>query len=214
MGRVSFQMRNPPEIYLEPQETTLPQNLELNLDMAYRKKGRNQPPLASSEVLGVYSLIGALNPQDLNIYEAEIRYRHVRRGRKPKLDSPGAVYHYLGDVCLRFPVNETFWVIMLDRKQYAIARNLCTTGILHTSLAHPREVFRPAILCNASSIVIAHNHPSGDPTPSAADIQITRQLREASKTVDIPILDHVIMGNRDDDPNRKGFYSFREAGLV
>jgi DNA repair protein RadC len=75
-------------------------------------------------------------------------------------------------------------------------------------------VFRPAILQSASAIVCVHNHPSGDPSPSQADIRATRQLREASNTVQIDLLDHIIMGNREDDPNAQGYYSFAESGLL
>jgi DNA repair protein RadC len=59
-----------------------------------------------------------------------------------------------------------------------------------------------------------HNHPSGDPSPSASDIQLTRQLREAGSIIDIPMLDHVIVGDREADPLARGYYSFREAGLL
>jgi len=74
---------------------------------------------------------------------------------------------------------------------------------------NPREVLRPCILCNASAFAVAHNHPSGDTDPSRADIQVTRQLREAGKTIGIPLLDHVILGDAYSTP-----YSFNEAGLV
>ena len=63
-------------------------------------------------------------------------------------------------------------------------------------------------------MIVVHNHPSGDPSPSAADIQVTRQLREASRIIDIDLLDHVILGTKEDDPARAGFYSFRNAGLL
>jgi DNA repair protein RadC len=69
-------------------------------------------------------------------------------------------------------------------------------------------------LASAAAIVCVHNHPSGDPGPSAADLSITKLLREASKTVEIDLLDHVIIGTKDDDPLGRGYYSFREAGLL
>jgi len=87
-------------------------------------------------------------------------------------------------------------------------------GTATAALAHPREVFRIAVLASASSIIAVHNHPSGDPSPSAADIQLTRQLREAGQALDIPVLDHVIIGNVLDDPLSRGYYSFREVGLL
>jgi DNA repair protein RadC len=67
---------------------------------------------------------------------------------------------------------------------------------------------------SASSIICAHNHPSGDPAPSAPDLHVTRQLREAAKAVDIELLDHVIVGRAGSDPTGKGYFSFREAGLL
>jgi DNA repair protein RadC len=89
-----------------------------------------------------------------------------------------------------------------------------TSGTATASLAHPREVYREAIQQGATAVVCVHNHPSGDPAPSAADIQVTRQLREAARTVDIELLDHVIVGTTAADPQGRGYYSFREAGLI
>lgn len=78
----------------------------------------------------------------------------------------------------------------------------------------PREVFRGAILASASALVVAHNHPSGDPAPSSADIVVTRMLRDAAKVIDIELLDHVIVGEKTADPLGVGFYSFRGANLL
>jgi DNA repair protein RadC len=109
---------------------------------------------------------------------------------------------------------EKFWVLCLNRKNRLIKQVEITSGIATASLAHPREVFRPAIRESASAIVCVHNHPSGDPAPSAADIQITRILREAAKAVDITLCDHVILGRSEADPLSRGHYSFREAGML
>ena len=94
---------------------------------------------------------------------------------------------------------EKFWVLCLNRKNRLVKRVEITSGIATASLAHPREVFRAAIQESASAVVCVHNHPSGDPAPSAADIQVTRQLREAAKAVDITLLDHVIVLSKDLD---------------
>ncbi len=83
-----------------------------------------------------------------------------------------------------------------------------TRGILNSSLVHPREVFRLAIIHGAAGLIVAHNHPSGDPAPSADDKAVTAQLVEAGRLLDIPIYDHVIIG----DDGR--FFSFAEAGLI
>lgn len=109
---------------------------------------------------------------------------------------------------------EKFWVLCLNRRNRLRKRVEISSGTATAALAHPREVFRSAIRESASAVVCVHNHPSGDPSPSAADIQLTRQLREAAVAVDIPLLDHVIIGRRGADPLGRGYYSFREAGLL
>jgi DNA repair protein RadC len=112
------------------------------------------------------------------------------------------------------PDVEGFWVFMLDRKNRLKMFTRCTEGTATAALAHPREVFRAAVVSSACTIVCAHNHPSGDPAPSSADVQITHLLREAGKTLEISVIDHVIIGRTGADPMGKGFYSFREAGLL
>ena len=107
---------------------------------------------------------------------------------------------------------EKFWVLCLNRKNRLIRQVEITSGTATSSLAHPREVFREAIRHGATAVVCVHNHPSGDPAPSAADVQVTRQLREAARTVDIELLDHVIVGRPVADPQGRGYYSFRESG--
>ena len=109
---------------------------------------------------------------------------------------------------------EKFWALCLNRKNRLIKLVEVTSGTATASLAHPREVFRAAIRESACALVVCHGHPSGDPSPSAADVQITQLLREGAKTVEIALLDHVILGRRGADPLDKGFYSFREAGLM
>lgn len=109
---------------------------------------------------------------------------------------------------------EKFWVLCLNRKNRLLRQVEVTSGTATSSLAHPREVFRAAIRHGATAVVCVHNHPSGDPAPSAADVQVTRQLRDAAKAVDIDLLDHVIVGRAAADPLGRGFYSFREAGVL
>ena len=109
---------------------------------------------------------------------------------------------------------EKFWVLCLNRKNRLLKKVEVSSGTVTSALAHPREVFREAIREAATAVVCAHNHPSGDPAPSAADLQITRQLREAAKAVDIDLLDHIILGRPNADPAGRGYYSFREAGLI
>ena len=109
---------------------------------------------------------------------------------------------------------EKFWVLCLNRKNRLLKQVEITSGTATSSLAHPREVFREAIRHGATAVICVHNHPSGDPAPSAADLQITRQLREAARAVDIDLLDHVILGRPEADPRGLGYYSFRQSGVV
>lgn len=148
------------------------------------------------------------------IYEAKLTYNLISLGDDIVLNRPDLVTQYLKSAFDENPVVESFIVILLDRKNHPIGRHLCTVGTLTSTLAAPREVFRAAILGNAAAIIVSHNHPSQDPSPSAADIQITRQLREAAKVVDIELLDHVIVGHPKFDPRGLGYYSFREAGVL
>ena len=108
---------------------------------------------------------------------------------------------------------EVLVVLTLDTKNGVIDRHLVTIGTLNCSLAHPREVFRPAISDNAAAIVLAHPHPSGDPTPSPEDVRITRQLVEAGRVLEINVADHVIIGRKRPD-GRFDYLSLRESGMV
>ena len=109
---------------------------------------------------------------------------------------------------------EKFWAILLDAKNCLKGSPMeITEGLLDASLVHPREGFRPAIRAACAAVVLAHNHPSGDPTPSAEDIRITRQLINAGRIVDIRVLDHVIIGKALSADGRD-FLSMREAGIV
>lgn len=99
-------------------------------------------------------------------------------------------------------------VLLLDTQNQIIGIHTVTIGTLDAALVHPREIFKPAILANAASVILAHNHPSGDPTPSAEDRTVTRQVVAAGTTLGIEVLDHVIVG----EPHR--YHSFRECGLM
>jgi len=104
-------------------------------------------------------------------------------------------------------LQEVFYVLTLDTQSRVISCQEVTRGTLNASLVHPREVFRLAIAEGAAGIVVVHNHPSGDPTPSADDRTVTRQLVDAGKLLDIPVYDHVIIGDGR-------YVSFAEAGLL
>jgi DNA repair protein RadC len=106
---------------------------------------------------------------------------------------------------------ECMAVLLLNTKNHMIASEIVTTGLLDRSLVHPREVFRPAILRNAATLVLVHNHPSGDPTPSATDIRATRQLVKAGKIIGIKVLDHIIIAAGPDGMKHQ---SLRESEVV
>lgn len=131
----------------------------------------------------------------------------------PVLNRPELIAAYLAPVVRGLDI-EKFWVLCLNRKNRLRKLVEITSGTATSSLAHPREVFRAAIQHGATAIVCAHNHPSGDPAPSAADVQVTRQLREAARAVDIDLQDHVIVGTSACDPQALGYYSFRAAGVL
>jgi DNA repair protein RadC len=128
-------------------------------------------------------------------------------------DTPEVVARYFRPLVAGAEV-EHFWVLCLDRKNRLLRRVECTKGTATNSLVHAREVFREAIKLSATAIIAVHNHPSGDPAPSRADIHVTRQLREAAKVIGIDMIDHIIVGEVAKDPNRLGYYSFNDAGLV
>jgi DNA repair protein RadC len=102
---------------------------------------------------------------------------------------------------------EYFCLITLDSKNRTIGYHTVSIGSLSTSVVHPREVWKPAILDNSAAVIFLHNHPSGDPAPSREDRECTNRLLEASKILGIRVLDHIIFGATD-------YYSFADAGLL
>ena len=102
---------------------------------------------------------------------------------------------------------EVFRIALLDAKNGLLSDRVISEGTLSASLVHPRDVFKPAILESAASVILLHNHPSGDPTPSREDVRLTRQLVECARLLDLAIHDHVIVG-------RGRYVSFAEEGLL
>ena len=133
--------------------------------------------------------------------------------REVLFKSPEIVTQYFRTLTAGLEV-EKFWVLCLNRKNRLLRCVESTSGTATNSLVHPREVFREAIRLSASAIIAVHNHPSGDPSPSNADIKITQQLNEAGKTVGIHLLDHIVLGQKSRDPQGIGYYSFKETGLI
>jgi DNA repair protein RadC len=104
---------------------------------------------------------------------------------------------------------EHFWAMFLDTKNHIKRIELITLGLLDQTVVHPREVFRPAIGIAAKTVIIAHNHPSGDPTPSDKDISLTKRIVECGKILDIEVLDHIIIGAAGETES----CSLREYGI-
>jgi len=128
----------------------------------------------------------------------------------PVLDTPERVADLLREENRLYDV-EHFQVVLLNTRRKLIRVDQISQGTLDTILVHPREVFKLAIAANASAIVLVHNHPSGDPTPSEADIKVTRDLIRAGQLLKIEVLDHVIIG-RATAERRKDHVSLRELG--
>ena len=128
----------------------------------------------------------------------------------PLLDTPEAIAGLLRARC-RLRTVETFEIVLLNTRRRLIEVVKIADGTLDTLLVHPREVFKPAISAKAAAVVLAHNHPSGDPTPSQADITMTRDLIRAGQLLRIEVLDHVILG-RATQENHHDYVSLRELG--
>lgn len=102
---------------------------------------------------------------------------------------------------------ENFLALFLDTKRQCISNKIIFKGTLNQSSVHPREVFKEAVLESASALIVMHNHPSGDPLPSKADDEVTRQFAAAGNMMGIPLLDHIIVGDKE-------YYSYQEEGIL
>jgi DNA repair protein RadC len=165
--------------------------------------------IAAQPVAALTTLTGIGKARAVTIHAAlELGRRLASEGRDEgaPVRSPRDVFNAFAPRLEDLPVEE-FHVAVLD-SQHRLERDITVTrGILNSSLVHPREVFREAIAERAAAIVLVHNHPSGDPTPSADDRVVTEQLVAAGRLLDIPVHDHVIIG-------RNRYLSFAEAGLL
>jgi DNA repair protein RadC len=126
------------------------------------------------------------------------------------IDSPEAI----ADLCseMRFLDRESLRVVLLNTKQHLIKVCTVSQGSVNAALGHPREIFKPVITHSAYSFIMVHNHPSGEPSPSDADMRLTRRILEASRILQLQLLDHVIIGGPA--PGRNSYFSFKEAGVI
>jgi DNA repair protein RadC len=130
---------------------------------------------------------------------------------KLRVDRAGVIYELLAAQMQSLPY-ESLRVLLLDTRHGLLEEKEISQGSLNESIAHPREIFRPAIAKGAYALAVAHNHPSGDPQPSESDRKLTRRLLEAGNLLQIPLVDHVIIGAKRGE--HAPYFSFREAGLI
>jgi DNA repair protein RadC len=128
-----------------------------------------------------------------------------------KLDSPDLIHELLGRE-MRMLRIESLRVILLDTRYRLMRIESVSIGSMNESIAHPREIFRPAITYSAYAVIVVHNHPSGDASPSQADHSLTKRLAEAAELLQIKLLDHIIIGAPAD--GQSGYFSFKEAGVL
>jgi len=130
-----------------------------------------------------------------------------------RLSSANEVFRFFERKALPLD-REKCWTICTDAKFRVIRFDEITSGTASSSNFHPRDFLRPAVRANAVGLLLVHNHPSGDATPSADDIKTTRSLREACKILQISFIDHVIIGRKNIPPYVSGYYSFSESGVL
>lgn len=151
----------------------------------------------------------------MNYTTAMVQLPLVKEASGERVRTPEEVTRVCED--MRGLAQESFQILCLNAKNKLINRHMISLGLVDASLVHPREVLRPAIVEGASALILVHNHPSGDPTPSAEDVRITKQLVEAGKIVDIKMLDHIIIGRcsngTDATDSNRTFISIREEGI-
>lgn len=141
---------------------------------------------------------------------AEFKVMRVREAvpTATSIDTPARVFEYwkanIPQAQWYDPAKEAFVVLILNTRRRIIGHNLVALGCIDSVAVHPREVFRPVIVAAGHSVILTHNHPSGNPSPSEADIRVTRQLIQAGHILRIEVLDHVIIG--------ESFSSLRELG--
>jgi len=131
-----------------------------------------------------------------------------------KCEKPESIVQIMGNSFDLYPEQEQFWLIFLNNRNIVKGKMMLTLGTQTAVMANPREVMRAVFLANATAFICVHNHPSGDPTPSQPDHNVTRLIREAARVCELHFLDHLVIGDKTVDPVGKGWFSFREAGVI
>jgi DNA repair protein RadC len=159
-----------------------------DLRRALPRLGRSR----EARLRALFALAGRLQARPLAFRQQVLRSEDVYR-------------HFNGRLEER--LQEVFLTVLLDARHRVIGEARISQGSLTASIVHPREVFRPAIRLGAGAVILVHNHPSGDPTPSPEDVGVTRRLRRAGEILGIRVVDHVIVA-------REGYFSFQEGGYL
>ncbi|WP_227767645.1 RadC family protein [Zhaonella formicivorans] len=161
---------------------------------------------ALEELVGIQGVGLAKAAQIKAAVELGKRLAAYKGEQRFTVESPASAANLLMDE-MRFLDREHFRAILLNTKNHVLGTETISIGSLNSSIVHPRELFKQAIKKSAAALILAHNHPSGDPTPSREDVEVTKRLLEAGKIIGIEILDHLVIGN--------GIYvSFKERGLI
>jgi DNA repair protein RadC len=162
---------------------------------------------ATAEELKTVKGIGETVALDLKLlHEAAVRAGREQVARRPVISSWSALLAYV-KTALAHEAREQFRVLFLDKKNQLIADEVMNQGTVDHAPVYPREVVRRALELSASAVILVHNHPSGDPTPSSADVDMTRQVVEAARALRIGVHDHLVVG-------RDGVASFKALGLM
>lgn len=162
---------------------------------------------AAPEELRQIKGLGPHNIFGLKLFQAlSMHYAKEKLPKKIAFDSPQVVATFLQEKIGR-EKKEHFYILALDSRNNLVKMNNVSTGTLDTNLVHSREVFKEAIQASAAKVIIAHNHPSGDPEPSEGDLVITNRLVEAGKILEIAVVDHIIVTSNN-------FLSFKERKLL
>ena len=186
--------------------------IEIGRDLLAQFQTIERLAAASVEELSAIKGVGTAKAVQLKAAFALASRLPATREARPMLRTPRDVADRLREEMQHFEVEE-FHVLMLDTKNRLIRDIKVSKGTLNASLVHPREVFREAIRAGAASVILVHNHPSGDPTPSGDDIRITREMMEAGRLLKIEVLDHIIIGKRDSG-RTEDYVSVKEMGLI
>lgn len=168
--------------------------------------------MEAREIMQCCKGIGAAKAATLAaVFELGQRAVEAKLQREP-IDTPEKVYHMLTGE-LRHCNQENLIVLLMDPKRKLIRKCYVAKGTSSMLVTHPRDVFREAINANASAVVMVHNHPSGDPTPSMQDRELTKIMAEAASVLRIRLVDHIIIGTHGNG-RRLPYYSFAENGLL